>query len=256
VTAIKRRINFTGRKKIPHSAISVALLPLESSQPLRATASLDIGSLAFPETAAVVFEAYQRSQGMRFELGTVGNTNIPSEFSLDEIDPGDSVLFRLKVVETSDPQGLLLGAANRVRPESTETPDGRRSLFPVDTLDLGPETWRVRVTEAGPRLQLHFRLPQLLTRLEQDPLVQGIILPQALRQVLERLVADPVDDETDEIPWKLDWLRYCSETLHMEDPTDLVDEAREGWVSDAVRKFARTCDFVGRIRRQLAEGHS
>jgi hypothetical protein len=252
MTAVKRRINFTGRKRIPHSHVSVSLRPMEAGRPLRATASLDVGSLGFPSNSPVILEAYQRSQGMRFEIGTAGEPDIPPEFSLDEIDPGDSVLFRLKVID-QDGSGLILGAAQRVRPDSTETPDGRRSLFPVDQLDLGSEVWRVRVTEAGPRLQLHFGLPQLLGKLETEPLIQGLVLPQALRQVLTDLVADPADDEGDDSPWKADWVKYCEESLGMADPTDLAEDERAGWVDDATRKFARDCDFVERIKKTLIE---
>ena len=77
-----------------------------------------------------MFEAYQRSQGMRFEIGTIGAPAAPQEFVLEEIDPGDSVLFRVKVVDRDEHPGRILGAANRLRADSTETPDGKRSLFP------------------------------------------------------------------------------------------------------------------------------
>ena len=90
MTSVKRRINFTGRKRIPHTNVSVRLQPLEVGKSLRAKASLDINSLGFPPESLVIFEAYQRSQGMRFDVGTVAAPAIPDEFSLDEIDPGDS----------------------------------------------------------------------------------------------------------------------------------------------------------------------
>jgi hypothetical protein len=252
MTAVKRRINFTGRKRIPHTLISVRLRPLEAGKSLQATASFDLGSLGFPPKSPVIFEAYQRSQGMRFEVGTVAEPVVPEQFSLDEIDPGDSVLFRVKVVDDCG-SGLILGAAHRLRPDSSETPDGRRSLFPVDQLDLGSEVWRVRITDAGPRLQLHFRLPQLLSKLETEPLVQGLLLPQALRQVLTDLVADSADDEGDDTSWKSDWLKYCGETLGMANPIDLPEDERLGWVDDGVRKFARDCNFVDRIKSSMIE---
>jgi hypothetical protein len=85
-------------------------------------------------------------------------------------------------------------------------------------------------------------------------LIQGILLPQAFRQVLEEIATDSTEDEDDDLPWKQDWLRYCRETLNIEDdPADLGEEARQGWVDDAVRKFSRSCNFVPNIRKQFSE---
>lgn len=250
MSAIKRRLNFTGRKRIPQSAVAVSMLPLQPNQPPRATASFEVGSMEFPGNSLIVFEAYQRSQGMRFELGTVGDPSIPEEFRLDDIDPGDSVLFRVKIVESDGQTGRILGAANRIRPDSTEAPDGRRRLFPVQQLDLGQETWRVRITPAGPVLQLHFGLPHLLTQIQIDATVQGLILPVALRQVLQVLADGSANDE-EGLSWRDDWIRYCKEHLHLtDDPADLNDEQRDEWVDDGVRRFARSSKFVDHIKLQ------
>jgi hypothetical protein len=250
MTAIKRRINYTGRKRIPQSAIAVSMLPLQPSSPPRATASFELAALEFPADSLIVFEAYQRSQGMRFELGTVGSSSIPEEFRLDEIDPGDSVLFRLKVVEGTEGSGRILGAANRIRPDSTQAPEGRRRLFPVEQLDLGQETWRVKIDAAGPVLQINFSLPKLVSQLQSDTLIQALILPMALRQVLQELADGSANDEDDDLSWRADWLRYCKEHLKQsDDPADLNDEQREDWVAEGVRKFARSLRFVDRIKK-------
>jgi hypothetical protein len=250
MTAIKRRINYTGRKRIPQSAVAVSMLPLLPNEAPRATASFELGPMEFPPSSSIVLEAYQRSQGMRFELGTIEHPAIPQEFQLDEIDPGESVLFRLKVVESDEQTGRILGAVNRIRPDSRATPDGRRRLFPVEQLDLGQEAWRVRITAAGPVLQLHFGLPQMIAQLQSDPLVQGLILPIALRQVLQVLADGSANDEADEESWRDDWLRYCKESLKLEDdPADLNDEQREEWVDDGASRFARSLKLVDKIKK-------
>jgi hypothetical protein len=191
---------------------------------------------------------------MRFELGTIANPSVPEELRLHEIDPGDSVLFRLQIVENEEKTGRILGAANQIRPDSTETPDGRRRLFPVEQLDLGQEPWRVRITPAGPVLQLHFGLPQLVTQLKTDPLVQGIILPVALREVLQVLADCAANEEEEGVSWRDDWLRYCKEHLRLDDdPADLNEEQREGWVDDGVACFARSSKFVSQIKKHEVE---
>ena len=65
MSTIRKRINSTGRKRIPRDRISVTLLPVKPDEPLRAVATVRLDGLGFPESATVVLEAYQRSTAMR-----------------------------------------------------------------------------------------------------------------------------------------------------------------------------------------------
>ncbi|PSH56316.1 hypothetical protein [Phyllobacterium sophorae] len=211
--------------------------------------------MGFPTTALIVFEAYQRSTAMRFELGTIAEPMVPEQLNLRDLDPSGSVLFRLKLVSGDDNSGRIVGAADRLRPASDENEDGRKSLFPIDLRDLGPEVWKLDIGDAGPRLLLNYSIPGFIDRVRTDPLVQGLLLPAALRGVLTELARDAAIEDDDEVTWKADWLQFCREELRLaEEPSDLTtDEDRENWIADAVQRFCKTGEFVSRIRHSISE---
>jgi hypothetical protein len=255
MSTIRKRINSTGRKRIPRDRVSVTLLPAKPEEPLRAVATVRLDGLGFPESANVVLEAYQRSTAMRMELGTVAQYAVPELVVLGELDPGVVPLFRLKVVDNDGQKGKLLGAAERLRPDSDDTPDGRESLFPVRFLELHDEVWRLQIDAAGPCLLLNCRVPTLKSDIQRNPLIAGILLPAALRGVLEDLARDANEAEDDETAWKSRWLRFCREELGIEDdPGPLTQEEREGWIDDGVRAFCKSAKFMTKIRKQWVEG--
>lgn len=257
MSTVRKRINSTGRKRIPRDRVSVTLLPVKPEEPLRATATVRLDGLGFPESANVVLEAYQRSTAMRMEIGTVAKYAVPDPVVLNELDPGAVPLFRLKVVDNDGQKGKLLGAAERLRPDSDDTPDGRESLFPVKFMDLHDEVWRLQIDDGGPCLLLNSRVPTLKAEILRNPLVAGILLPAALRGVLENLAVDPQEIEDDETGWKSRWLRYCGEELGISDePGPLTIEEREDWVNEGVRTFCKSAKFMAKIRKQWVEGAS
>ena len=255
MSTIRRRINSTGRKRIPRDRVSVTLLPLRPDEPLRAVATVRLDGLGFADGASVILEAYQRSSAMRFDLGTVAAHSVPDPVILHELDPGAVPLFRLKVVENDGQKGRLIGAAERLRPDSDDTPDGRESLFPVRFVELHDEVWKLQIDAAGPCLLLNYRIPALKAKIVNDPLIAGILLPAALRGVLESIAADALETDDDEAAWKEKWLRYCREELGLaEDPGTLSAEQREDWINDGVRTFCKSAKFMTKIRKQSDEG--
>ncbi|MEQ1932767.1 MAG: hypothetical protein ABL962_02650 [Fimbriimonadaceae bacterium] len=215
---------------------------------MTATVTLKLEDLGFPGEARVVLEAYQRSSGMRFECGTIANVNVPKVLYLNEIDKDGSVLFRLKVIEGAGPNGKILGAADRIRPVGNDDAEGRRSIFPINECELGPEVWRVDVDDAGPVLKLNYRIVGFKNRILEGPLLCGMILPAAFRIVLQALAdgAAPDDDDDD---WRNDWLTYLSEKFGIDDDLSIMSEDdRIAWVGQTVRTFCEAHGFVDSIR--------
>jgi len=255
MAAVKRRINSTGRIRIPHERVSVALLPHESDGIPRAQAELELEGLRFPEGSALVIEAYQRmTTNMRFDCGTVAEPAVPETLVLEDIDPAAPVLFRLKVVDCDEHPGRLLGAANRLRPNVDDSPDSRSSLFPIERRELHSEIWKVDMSD-GPTLLLNYNIPNFTAMIQKDPLIQGLLLPAALRIVLEAIVQDPTLEEDEDDTWKARWLRFCREELNLgDDPAECEDDdAKRTWVDDAVRAFCKSYNFIGAIRKNLGE---
>lgn len=249
----KRRINSTGRKRIARESIDIRLSPLKPAEPQAATASLKVDDLGFPSSASVILEAYQRSSSMRFECGTVGAPEAAKVMVLDELDRAMPVLFRLKVVEDTG-TGKILGAADRIRPTGNENEEGKRSIFPIKETDLGPELWRVSIDDSGPWLLLNYRIPMFKHKILDNPMMRGLILPAALRIVLEHLVNDHEFEDGDDEDWRALWLRYLREAFGIDDDLEELKEGieKQEWVDTAVRKFCEAHDFVELIR--AAEG--
>ncbi|WP_342725714.1 hypothetical protein AAFG07_01605 [Bradyrhizobium sp. B097] len=256
MTSAKRRINSTGRKKITQDRIDLRVLPSVPGEPIRAKLHLNLESLELPPSASISVEAYHRSSAMQFDCGTVAGKKIPDVLSLNELDDTARVLFRIKIVDREAHEGKILASADRVRPLVEGEQDGRRSIFPVEYRDLGQEVWRVEIDDgAGPSLLLNSKIPALMHRIHENPLVAGAVLPAALRVVLRHIAYDPSEDDEDGDGWKADWKRFCSEGLGVEDePEELEDdEARDSWVDDLVRRYCETRAFVEKARQMIPE---
>jgi hypothetical protein len=256
MNSAKRRINSTGRKKISQDKIDLRILAGVPGEPLRAKLGIDLDSLGLPASASVSVEAYHRSTAMRFDCGTVGAKKIPETLSLNELDQAGGVLFRIKIVDRDVQQGKILASADRVRPSIEGEHMGRKSIFPVQYRDLGQEIWRVDIEDdAGPFLLLNSKVPALMHRIDENPLIAGALLPAAFRIVLLHMAYNPSEDDEDGAGWKTDWKRFCGEVLGVDvEPDELEDDdAREQWVDDVVRCYCESRAFVDKVKQMIPE---
>jgi hypothetical protein len=251
MSTAKRRINSTGRKRISRESIDIRMLDSAPGEPLKAKANIDLSTNDFPVGAIVALEAYHRSSGMRFECGTVGALSVPPLLVLDQVDRSGSVLFRVKVVDSDSEPGKILGSALGIQPSSENDEEGKRSLFPVIFRDLGEEIWKVEINyDDRPKLVLNKEIPGISHRLHENALLQGFLLPAALRFVLEELVREREPEDDDEPSWRAEWLQYCRDGLGIHDePTHLDEENRADWVDRAVKNFCNSYRFVQGIRK-------
>ena len=135
-----RRFNFTGRKKIPRSKVSIALHEAPGKA-LAFDANVDLEGIPLPSTGSLFVEAYRRAYFRRFPCGTAGTPRFPKNCVLEGLDAGTLVLFRVKAV---DRKGRILAVADKIIPRRTnEEPANRQFLLPVDFVDLGNTIWRL-----------------------------------------------------------------------------------------------------------------
>ena len=248
----KRRINSTGRKRIGRECVNISMLEAGTDEPLMAKISLKLDNQGFPTDARVAVEAYHRSSGMRFDLGTVGALNIPDVLVLNEVDKSGSVLFRLKVIDNDVESGKLLGSAERLKPRSEGDGESRRSIFPILYRDLHHDVWKVEIEQGDrPVLIVNKRIPGFSHRLLSSPMMQGLLLPAALRIVLGELVrVSETGESEDEPSWKEEWLEYCRRELGTaEDPREFADDnSKANWIDDSVMRFCDNMSLISRIR--------
>lgn len=251
MSTVKRRINFTGRKRIRRQDVDCRLLETSPGEPLRAKTNLSLEGYGFPASAAIAVEVYHRSTGMRFDCGTVGRPAIPEVFSLDEVDQRGNPLFRVKVIDTETDSGRILGSAERISPASDEDNENRRAFFPVLYRSLGEEVWKVDAGyEEPPALVLNREIPGIRHRLKTDALLQGLLFPAAFRIVLEALARDDDEGDDEEEGWRAEWLQFCRERLGIDnEPPRKASQEQSDWIDDAVQRFCQEYGFMKGIRK-------
>ena len=246
--SVQRRLNSTGRKRITRDRVVIELAPpLDTFSFPSATAEINLDGLDLDPGARVVLEAYFRSSSMRFRCGTVSSPEIPSRFVLTDIDRGGAIQFRVLVI-AADGSGRIVASAEGVRPlQKSETPD-RQPLLPLRETELGEELWRVDIDDRnGPWLVVNSRVPGLAAKVRSDLLIQGLVLPHALREVLRHLPSEG-DDEADQ-DWGADWRKFLQQLDVAVEPEDSTDEESvHQWVEEAVDRFSRLKRFAELVR--------
>jgi len=248
---MRKRINFTGRKKLASEHIEIRVHKPGNQKYPTFSAVLEPSSMVgLDKDAKVYIEPYVVSSSMRFDFGTVSHLQAPNDTSLSELDREDSFLFRIKVVDESGQVGKILADASGIRPKEAED-DGinRKSLFPVQWIALGELIWRVDFdVHTGPVLQITTKVAELPSRLKNDPLLQGVIYPQAFRDVLWSLIREEEID--DDLPWVQNWREFILKltNVNLEDATPEDEDEREQFVEEAVRTFSELHNFASRAK--------
>ncbi|MFH1918943.1 MAG: hypothetical protein ABIP48_03510 [Planctomycetota bacterium] len=134
-----KRVNFTGRRRIPRDRIDIEVF---DGQPRTFEARVDLEGLSLSPEAAVYLEATcaGSSEIRRFDFGEVGDIRPDPNRELSGIE-GENVFFTLKVVDRTERYGRILGIAENVRPERAgkQTAAGRRGILPIEQVDLKQE---------------------------------------------------------------------------------------------------------------------
>ena len=202
-----RRLNFTGRRAIPRSRITIRL-EAAAYGVHRFSAEYDLKSLGFPADACVYIEAYNAVSYMRFNFGTARDVRLPRSTRLTEVTPHPRPRFRLKVVDR--PAGLLLGVADPIIPLRAEDDTQRRQpLLPVDFCDLGERVWRLDLTD-WPVLELNHRLDGIADTARAGEDFLALVYPEVVRRLLHEIVVvqEQTDPDFDDSDWGCLWLRY------------------------------------------------
>lgn len=247
---MKKRLNYTNRRNIPNDGISIQLQNQSGNSSPKFLAQIDIpSSWKLNANAKIYVEPYVASTSMRFDFGTVGEVVHPSDTTLSEIDSG-GVLFRVKVVDESGEIGLLLASAEEVRPiTEDEDGEGNRAFFPLVLKDLGEAIWAVEITKSDrPKLQINNRIPFLREKLLSDPILQGAILPMAMRLVLKAALEQ---DEFGEAQWVDDWRKFVEELGGEKFPDEdenVDDDHIDLIISTAIEQFISVKQFANRAR--------
>src|SRR5690606_18599339 len=153
---------------------------------------------SLPAGTQIYLEAYYRSALMRFKVGTYNPDHPCYELrgiALDELqDP--IVYFRIKLVDTSERFGRLVGGGERVQAFNQDAKEVQRiGLLPVNFgVDLGNRVWEVQFSDDGtdPMLCINSKLNAddglLRNFVAQESAFVSLVFPEALRRILETLL--------------------------------------------------------------------
>lgn len=236
---MKRRLNFTDRKRIPLERISLNLIEHEGRRGFDAKFNLD--GLGLPEQAAVYVEAYHKTDYIRFPFGTVAQPTRPPSTDLGSLGRIDNMLFRIKVVDESRAKGLIKAVADRIRPV---THTKVRPILPVEFRDLGSQIWRLSFDGGEPILEFNSAIPFIRERAKADYRLFFYVYPAVLREILvQMIVVDGISDPDDAEEWEKDWLdfarHYGGEPPEVLNPQDnAFDEVEvRKWIETVVTEF-------------------
>lgn len=179
----------------------------------------------------VLVIAHAGSTSRRYELGTV-NAWSREPHDLDGLD--GSQILRFRVLIRNEGSARLIATAENIRCVG----DGDiESLLPIISVDLGQRLWAVEVNEEGALLQCNQYVFPSGASAESYPPFRALVLPEALRQVLEYLAKDPdvMAEGTIWFEWGT-WMR----NVGIETPPPQDEDRRAEWVRESTAKF---CDY-------------
>jgi len=255
---MKRKFNYTGRKKIKRKRISIALIRQNGTISF-VLKKLNLDDLDLPSDARIYIEAYYRTELKRFDFGTVDNIIHPPSTSLMGLAYPENLKFRILIVDPSDRK--ILAHADRIVPEESPL---ERAILPVEFKDLGNEIWRIEYEgdEGVPILCINRKIPNIQNIAKRDPQFLIYVYPAVIREILTHMVfVDEVISTTDPaIDWHAHWIEFCKslgasppEVLnHKDDNFDAGDALR--WIDDVVTAFSnKYADKFQKYVQQLLE---
>jgi hypothetical protein len=239
---MKRRINYTGRKRIDHARAQLELVE-QPDKPMKFAGHLDLTGLGLPETAHVIVEAYHKESTQRFECGTVGHIQFPDDTALTEVDVAGSYLFRVKVVDREGNGSKLIASAEKIQPKEPGEPDGNRDflLKVISRENTGGIPWKLELDPDGnvkPILVINTKIgsPE---KMRTNPVFRALILPAAIREVLNFIFQNEDNKDPDEGSWQAKWLSFAADLTNGEKDWPTNDDGDiTGWVNDVVSGFS------------------
>ena len=253
---MKRSYNYTGRYTLESSAVRIDLFEKENSA---SEFQLDIKTdgVKIPGDSGIWVEAYRGPHAMRFRMGTWAAPVLGVNHSLDNFRTAEPVLFRVKVVDESDPRHPIKAWKDQIRPNVIDrTGKKRRSILPVyPTNCLGHITWQVNWDDLSrPILYVNSRISEardITSIVKNDPDFAALVFPEVLSQILHNFLSPENFDDDGENDGE--WLKFGSELVGCgfsfdEDGSEDRDEQVTSWVSKAVQAFSGD---LGLIRRYI-----
>lgn len=252
---MKTSFNYTGRKRLDTSTFDIYIYEKdqEASELEIALNRDEIPEDEIPEDAMAWVEAYRGSKMMRFKLGKL--TDCRNErFVLNEFDPAEPVLFRIKLVDENDHKHPIKGWRDQIRPVVYDASgQKKKSVLPVyPSGDLGNIIWRINWDDPSrPVLQVNNKINarNITSIVAKDADFAALVFPQVIREVLSYLLKEGFDDD-EENEWIIFAENLVGESCERGDYGSETDNNRvEDWIEKVVERFGVETDLINRYNK-------
>jgi len=208
---------------------------------------LDLKDADLGESLQVILVARAGATSVRHVMGPAAAFSREGK-SLDGLDPSQALRFRVLLHEEKNPR-LVASVENlRARDDSQS-----ESLLPMESADLGERIWQLSIGDDGPVLKFNSRVFPSASGAENFIPFGALVLPEALRQVMQAIADDPpcLEDEGNPLyPWGA-WI----DAIGAERPTSDDDDAGKAvWCDRVVDQFCNRCSFATRLKAELLKG--
>lgn len=261
---MKRRFNYTERKRITQNRLSVRIVR-DNGQKATFDASVDLKDMELPDEASVYLEAYHQHELARYKYGEVKAPAPEGDNDLSALARYENLLFRILIVDESGKNGLLLASAEKIQPVDAERGKlYRKSILPVDFQDLGRQVWTLAYDDDSPVLRVNINIPNIKSVAKTDPRFFIHIYPAVVREILTHMIfIDGVDDpEEPELDWHKDWLCFAKQVNPNINPPGTFNRSQQGfdsaevagWIDQVVNEFCASRGGEWRKYIGLEEG--
>jgi hypothetical protein len=203
---------------------------------------MDLGELGMADDLRLICIARAGTTTRRYELGTASSWTKEAQ-SLEGLDKAATLRFRVLLHTASNP--VLVATAENIRPLDESQSE---SLLPMEPADLGERLWNLDLREDGPVLQFNAAVFPSAAGVENFLPFVALVLPEAIRQVMQRISADPalLDDESD--PWSV-WGGWLNAMGLDRPPQD--EDQKQDWCIAVSAALCSKHGFATQLKAEL-----
>ena len=243
---LSARSNPTGLKELDRGRVSISVSEI-SGQRSFTLDRLDLKDTGLANTLLAVIVARAGNTSIRCEMGAVSNIT-PVSHSLDGLDRSQPLRFRALLRAPDSP--ILVASIENI---STRDDSQSESLLPMEPADLGERLWKLVINDDGPVLQFNSRVFPSAAGAENYKPFGAMVLPEALRQVMEKIAEDPGCLEDESNPWSA-WSGWLHAIGAERPPADGDEEEQASWCNQVVDRFCGKFSFATQLSANLLEG--
>lgn len=238
------RTNPTGIQTISRTQVKVAFSRNADGKVCAVTIeNVDFSSMGLPADAPVSAILRSPLAEVRIELGFAGALKLPVNFPPTGLDVAGLIL---RIIVKSPAGPMLLASCENIRPSAVGEFDKSPLLF-IEYEELGERMWDLYATNgSGPILRVNKDVDLDLRGAfdSHNPIVRGLVVPQAFEQALVHLACNPTEDPT---LWQECWKKYLAiRSIEVPEEPESSEDMKFilEWARNTATVFAHEVRFV------------